>query len=80
MSEADEFFNALFFGNGSWLGLILIVLLMMVLIYRWKEVGVLMIPVSVLLGIEYLSNNLGWHAMIMFLNGVFMIIYLIRKL
>ena len=32
-----------------------------------REMGVVMFPVSLLIGIAYLENDLGWHALAMFI-------------
>jgi hypothetical protein len=74
MGLADEVFNSLFYGAGSWLGLILMLILMIGLTLKWRNASVIMMPMSVMLGINYLNNNLGWHALIMFLTAIFILI------
>lgn len=67
MTAIDEVFNALFFGSGSWLGLLLFLMLIVGLAITKREMGVIMFPVALLLGLEYLSHDLGWHALMMFI-------------
>lgn len=74
MSEVDEVFNSLFYGGGSWLGLILMLILIIGLCIKWRNASVIMLPISMLLGINYLSNSLGWHGLIMFLTSIFILI------
>jgi hypothetical protein len=64
----DDVFNALFFGSGSWLGLLLFLMLIVGLAMTKREMGVVMFPVSLLIGIAYLENDLGWHALAMFIS------------
>jgi hypothetical protein len=78
MSTIDQVFESLFFGSGSWLGLILLIMLLTALTVVRKEIGVLTIPISVFLAIEYLSYDLGWHTISMLLYTTFTIIYLVK--
>jgi len=80
VSEAlNGAFEALFYGSGSWLGLLLFLSIITGLLLRWKNMGALILPVTIFLGIEYLDKNLGWHAVIMFLSSVFTLLYMITK-
>jgi hypothetical protein len=38
-----------------------------------------MLPVAILFGTEYLTNGLGWDALIMFLTGIFILVYYIMN-
>jgi len=73
MSAIDDVFTALFFGTGSWLGLLLFITLILGVTFAWKYGGLLMMPVSVFLAINYLDNDLGWHGLIMVLVAIFII-------
>ena len=69
----DDFFTSLFYGTGSWLGLLLILSLVVGLTFAWKYMGLVMLPVTVLFGITYFSNNLGWHGLIMVFTAIFIL-------
>jgi hypothetical protein len=78
MSSISVAFQELFYGSGAWLGLILLLALITVLSARIKYTGVLLLPVSIFLGIDYLNNDLMWHGIIMFFCAVFVVINLAR--
>jgi len=75
-SLIDDAFNALFYGEGSWLGLLLMIALIVGLVSKWKLAGGLFIPVSIFMGINYFNHDLGWHGLIMFLVAIFVLIYM----
>jgi len=79
MSILDEAFESLFFGAGSWLGLLLFLIIITGLLLKWKYMGVLLLPITIFLGIEYLSEGLKWQSIIMFLSSIFILFYLITK-
>ena len=78
-SIVDQAFQSLFFGAGSWLGLILMLMLIVGLVLKWKEAAVLMFPVSIFLGLQYLDNDLGVHTSIMWLSSVFIVLWVIKE-
>ena len=80
LSTVNEAFQALFFGTGSWFGLILMLILIVGLVLKWKESAVLMVPVSVLLGLQYLDYDLGTHTLIMWLASCFIVLWVIKEL
>jgi len=75
----DEAFESLFFGSGSWLGLLLFLIIITGLLFKWKYAGVLLLPMTIFLGIEYLNEGLKWQCMIMFLSSIFILFYLLTK-
>lgn len=77
MSSISQAFTELFYGSGAWLGILLLLALIIVLSSRVKYAGVLMLPVAVFLGIDYLTNDLLWNALIMFFTSIFIIINLV---
>ena len=79
MSEIEEVFEVLFFGSGSWLGLLLFLTIFLVLMLRWKYASCLLIPIAIFIGLEYLSNDLAWHALTMFMTTIFMLGYLAKE-
>ena len=80
LSEAmNAAWESLFFGSGSWLGLLIIISITVALLVRYKYIAVLTTPVTILLGIEYLNRNLGWHSLIMFFTSLFVLIYIVSK-
>jgi hypothetical protein len=79
LSDMNEVFTAFFFGNGHWLGLILMISLILGLVMAFKYSVVLMLPVAIVFGTEYLTNGLGWDALIMFLTGIFILVYFVMN-
>jgi len=79
MSEIEEVFNVLFFGAGSWLGLLLFLTIFLGLMLKWKYASCILIPIAIFIGLEYLNNDLGWHAITMFMTTVFMLSYLTKE-
>ena len=75
----EEVFTELFFGAGSWLGLLLLLSLILGLLFKNRYIGALMLPVSIFLGINYLNYNLGWHAIIMFFTSIFILVFMIKN-
>ena len=72
-------FEELFYGSGSWLGLLLFLAIITALTLKAKYTGLLMLPVTVFLAIDYLSYpSLLWHSVIMFLASVFIIIQIAK--
>jgi hypothetical protein len=69
--EFVEFFNELLFGSGSWLGLIIICILMLVLASMNKYAGIIAMPIGIFLSIEYATRGLGWHAVLSMLAAIF---------
>lgn len=79
MSVADVF-TELFYGAGAWLGLILVLGIIITLSLKTKYAGLLMLPVSVFLGIDYLGYPaLMWNAVIMFFAAIFITINLVKN-
>lgn len=67
MSSVADAFTELFYGTGSWLGLLLFLVIIMVVSLKNRLIGVLMIPVTIFLAINYLNYpTLMWNALIMF--------------
>ena len=79
LEEWNDFFNALLFGQGSWLGLIIILVICIIAIGIWKYSACLFIPIAIFLGIIYLDNGLGWQALIMFFASSFFSAYLYKE-
>lgn len=73
MSDVQLAFEELFFGAGSWLGILLLLAIIAVLTLKNRYLGVLMIPVTLFLGIDYIDNGLMWNGIIMFLASVFVL-------
>ncbi len=70
----NDLFTVLFYGSGAWLGLLLLLIMILGISVKFKKAGLLMLPVSVFLGVEYMTNSLGWHALIMWLASVFILL------
>lgn len=73
-------FSELFYGAGSWLGLLILLVFIVALCLAQRYLGLLMLPVAIYLGIEYLTYpTLMWNALIMFLASIFILMNLFRK-
>lgn len=79
MSSISEAFTELFFGSGSWLGLLLLLAIIITLSIKTRYAGVLMLPVSIFLAIDYITNELLWYSLIMFFTSIFVIINIFRS-
>lgn len=79
LTDMNDVFTAFFFGNGHWLGLLLMISLILGLVITFKYSIVLMLPVSILFGIEYLAEGLGWDGLIMFMTGTFILVYFVMN-
>jgi hypothetical protein len=73
-------FESLFFGAGSWFGLLLILSISLGLMLKWKYSGVLFLPVMVFLGLDYLSHDLAWQALIVWSSSLFLLLYMVKQL
>lgn len=73
-------FESLFFGAGSWLGILLSLSIILGLLLKWKYTGVLLLPITVFWGIEYIGKDLGWQAIIMFSTAIFVVAYMMKQL
>lgn len=82
MTDIAAIINNLILTEGlfSYLFLIVIVILVSLPMFKWKMLSVPMFAISVLIGIFYLTNNLGWHSLIMFLNSIFVVVYTAKEL
>ena len=78
--EFNEFFTELFYGSGSWLGLIILLILCLGMVVKWRYSGALFLPVMLFLGIDYLTNDLGWQALIMFFGSVFIVVFMVKEM
>lgn len=78
MSVVGDALLELLFGEGSWLGLVLMMTIIMGFTLKWKLAGVLMIPVTVFMGLDYLGHDLTWHSIIMLCATVFLL-YVVGK-
>lgn len=75
LADMNSVFEALFFGDGSWLGLLLMLMFIVGLTMAWKHVGVLMMLVAGMFGVVYLTEGLGLHGVIMIITAIFILIH-----
>ena len=73
-------FDELLFGPLVYLVVLLYMILIFAIQYRWKETGALTIPLSMLIGLQYLDENLGYPALIMFCCSIMLIFVLMKQL
>ena len=70
-------FQELFYGEGIWLGVLLILAIVITLSLKNRYAIVLCLPVCVFMGINYLQNGTGnqlWGAIIMFFSAAFLVV------
>lgn len=82
MSTIAEVFEELFYGSGMWLGILLILAMVIGISLKTRYSGVLMLPVCIFMGINYISNGTGnqlWGAIIMFFAGTFLALNMMRN-
>ena len=76
-------FEELFYGSGMWLGLLLLLSIIIALALKNKYASVLTIPITLFLGIDYITNaettSHYWGALIMFFTTVLVMFQLARK-
>lgn len=75
----ETIFTELMFGSLSYLMLLIFLAVIWALVLMRKELAALMLPLSVIMGLEYLTNSLGWHAIFMFLNAIFIMLFVAMK-
>ena len=73
LAGIDDVFNSLLYGAGAWIGFLILLTLVVGLTFAWKYMGILTLFASILIGINYLDNQLGWQGLGMFLTGIFII-------
>lgn len=79
MSAYDDAFQSLLYGDGSLIGLTLVLGVSILLVLRWKYSTVLLLPIHVLLTVEYLTNELSTHAFVLGFLVLFNLVYLAVK-
>lgn len=84
MSSIEQTFYELFYGSGIWLGILLLLAIVTGLSMRFKYAGLLCLPVTIFIGIDYITNsggnqNLLWASIIMFFTSIFLVINLMRE-
>lgn len=79
MTDISLVFSELFYGSGAWLGILLLLTILISLSAKIKYAGVLTLPIVVFLGIDYITNDLLWNAVIMFFASIFIIISLVKN-
>lgn len=81
MSEIDEVFRALLFGEGFWLGFLIITSVCLLVANRIKYSGSIFVMVLIFLGLEYSENlvsssNKMWGIVLCFIGVIFLCIQL----
>jgi hypothetical protein len=78
MSEIAIAFDELFYGSGMWLGLLLLIAIIIGISLKAKWAGIITLPATVFMGINYLTEGLMWHAILMVLTGVFIVVNMFK--
>lgn len=73
-------FQALFYGDGAWFGIMLILCMCLAMMLKWKYSGVLFLPITIFLGIDYLEHDMGWHAMLIWSASLFLLLYMVKQI
>ena len=73
-SLIDQAFESLFYGAGSWLGLLLFVVLIISISSKVKYSGAILLPVSVFMFLNYTEHELFWHGIVIIFAGIYAII------
>ncbi len=79
MSAVDTAFESLLYGEGSFFGLLILSVLIVGLVLKWRVASVFTLPIAILLAINYLDHSLGWHFMIMVFEASFIIFYIVLE-
>jgi hypothetical protein len=78
----NDAFNALFFGAGAWFGILIVLSISLGLMLKWKYSGTLLLPVTIFMGIDYLTQDpaMPWHAIIMFSSSLVFMLYMVKQI
>ena len=80
MTQAQDLFFELLFGEGAIFGLVLFISIFLLLSVANKYVGACFIPVSLLLIIEYMAHGFYWGSIIMVVVTVILFLNLAKGL
>lgn len=77
MSEASEMFTELLFGSGAWIGLILIMSVSLLVVYKIKYSSILFLIIFIFLGWEYFAQITSttmhfWYFLISMIMCIFL--------
>ena len=73
MSEIELAFDELFYGSGMWLGLLLLIAIVIAISLKTKYAGIITLPATVFIAINYFTEEFYWGGILMLLTGVFVI-------
>jgi len=84
MSEIELVFRELLFGEGCWIGLIIIIAIIALTSEKSKIANIVFIPISVFIGILYFDNIADndiflWAGIIMFIVSALLIYHAISE-
>jgi hypothetical protein len=82
LDAVNAAFEALFYGSGSWFGILLYLSIVLGLMLKWKYSSVVTIPPTIFIGIGYLTHDpaMPWHALIMWFSSLFLILYMVKQI
>lgn len=78
LEQLNQVFEAMFYGQGVYLGLLLYITLIAGLVLRWRYMAVLTFPISMFIALEYLFRDLVWPSAVMFFTSIFLLGYMIK--
>lgn len=79
MSDAvNAALEALLYGAGSWLSLLLILGIMVAILVKWEYTSAFLMPAAVFMAITYWDKSLFWQGILLMLFAVFQLFYLIQ--
>jgi len=80
LQNVTQAFTEFFYGDaGSFFGLLVMIILMVVLVKLWKYAVIILIPFIMYFGLEYFDRDMRWQTLIIFTTLVFFIGYLVKQ-
>ena len=84
MSLGQEFWHELFYGEGKWFGIIVMLAIIIVVCKKAPYAAILFMPITIFLALDYFNkipsdNNFIWAALVMLFASVFILLSIIQK-
>ena len=81
LNAVDQAFESLFYGTGSWLGILLIIILTLGIVLKWAYAGALVLPVIIWMSYDYYQKiqeggGYHWHFIVLLVLATFIIFYM----
>jgi hypothetical protein len=79
MTAIDDVFNAIFYGSGAPLGLLIIITFLIGIMLAHKYLGIFSFALSGFMALQYITQNMPLYTVVMSFFSVFNIFYLARE-